>query len=77
VNNPEKAIAPVKHKYKTEVLSSLQKLRIIGFGFNEIEVSGSCVWQSQNERPIEPQYQYPLKLRKQRAIHKPLLRNRQ
>jgi hypothetical protein len=29
---------------------------------------------NQNERPIEPQYQYPLKLRKQRATHK-LLHN--
>jgi hypothetical protein len=42
--------------------------------FNEIEVSVRAYVANQNERPIEPQYQYPLKLRKQRATHK-LLHN--
>jgi hypothetical protein len=63
VNNPEKAIAPVKHKYKTEVSHHAPKLRIIGFGFNEIEVSGSVYVKAKMRGQ---QNQYPLKLRKQR-----------
>jgi hypothetical protein len=76
VNNPEKAMVP-KHKYKTEVLSSRSKIKNNWFWFQRNRSIWFVYVANQNERPIEPQYQYPLKLRKQRAIHKPLLHNRQ